>query len=187
MIAAARMPNAAGMNSPSDSPGYQALRRGRGPEQQRIYLVTTICIRRRRMFASDHVARIAAAAIADPDKWLGAQLLCWVLMPDHWHGLIQLNSEVRLESVVASMKGRAARMVNRALHRKGFVWMPGFHDRALRTEEELLPAARYIVANPKRAGLVRRVGDYPYWGAVWTDRTASGLKALPQQPSVPAP
>ncbi|MEI2433346.1 transposase [Lysobacter yananisis] len=185
MIAAARVPNAAGMNSPSDSPGYRALRRGRCSEQQRIYLVTTVCICRRRMFASDHVARVAADAIADPDKWLGAQLLCWVLMPDHWHGLIRFNSEVRLESVVASMKGRAARTVNRALNRKGFVWMPGFHDRALRTEEELLPAARYIVANPKRAGLVRRVGDYPYWDAIWTDRRASGLKALPQQPSGP--
>ena len=33
---------------------------------------------------------------------------------------------MRLESVVASMKGRAARAVNRALNRKGYVWMPGF-------------------------------------------------------------
>ncbi|MFV3290267.1 transposase, partial [Pseudomonas sp. NY11955] len=27
--------------------------------------------------------------------------------------------------------------------------------------------ARYIVANPIRAGLVSRVGDYPHWDAVW--------------------
>ncbi|SDW72634.1 REP-associated tyrosine transposase [Lysobacter enzymogenes] len=170
------------MNS-SEAPGYEALRRGRCSQAQQIYLVTTTCIRRRRIFASEHVAGIAAAAIADPDKWLGAQLLCWVLMPDHWHGLIQLGDGVRLESVVASMKGRAARSVNRALSRKGFVWMPGFHDRALRREADLLPAARYIVANPKRAGLVEKVSDYPYWDAIWTDRKASGLKALPQEPA----
>jgi len=27
--------------------------------------------------------------------------------------------------------------------------------------------ARYIVANPLRAGLVERLGDYPLWDAVW--------------------
>jgi len=27
--------------------------------------------------------------------------------------------------------------------------------------------ARYIVANPLRAGLVSRVGDYPLWDACW--------------------
>ena len=31
----------------------------------------------------------------------------------------------------------------------------------------LRDVARYIVANPLRAGLVERVGDYPYWDAVW--------------------
>ncbi|MFD0326206.1 hypothetical protein [Lysobacter gummosus] len=48
---------------------------------------------------------MAAQAIADPEKWLGARLLCWVLMPDHWHGLIELHSDIRLQSVVASLKG----------------------------------------------------------------------------------
>jgi len=27
--------------------------------------------------------------------------------------------------------------------------------------------ARYIVANPLRAGLVERIGDYPLWDATW--------------------
>jgi hypothetical protein len=27
--------------------------------------------------------------------------------------------------------------------------------------------ARYIVANPLRAGLVEHLGDYPLWDAVW--------------------
>ncbi len=42
-----------------------------------------------------------------------------------------------------------------------------FHDRAMRKEEDLKAAARYIVANPLRAGLVERCGDYPLWDAVW--------------------
>ena len=110
------------------------------PDAQRIHVVTATCIRRRRIFASDRVARVAAASIVDPDKWLGAQLLCWVLMPDHWLGLIQLGEGMRLESVVASMKGRAARAVNRELNRKGYVWMPGFHGEPLCGTRVMLPS-----------------------------------------------
>lgn len=157
------------------------------PDIRRIHLVTATCIRRRRIFASDHVARVAAASIVDPDKWLGAQLLCWVLMPDHWLGLIQLGEGIRLESVVASMKGRAARAVNRALHRKGYVWMPGFHDEALREPDDPLEAARRLVAQPRRAGLVRRTGDYPYWDAVWARRQARELEPLPYTLALPRP
>lgn len=47
------------------------------------------------------------------------------------------------------------------------VWQRGFHDRALRQEEDLIATARYVVANPLRAGLVDRIGDYPWWDAVW--------------------
>lgn len=47
------------------------------------------------------------------------------------------------------------------------VWGRGFHDRALRREENLRAVARYIVANPLRAGLVGNVLDYPYWNCVW--------------------
>ena len=42
-----------------------------------------------------------------------------------------------------------------------------FHDHALRANEDLRQAARYVIANPIRAGLVRRVGDYPFWNAIW--------------------
>ncbi|MCF5938543.1 transposase, partial [Xanthomonas perforans] len=28
-------------------------------------------------------------------------------------------------------------------------------------------AARYYIAYPRRAGLVTRAGDYPFWDAVW--------------------
>jgi putative transposase len=31
--------------------------------------------------------------------------------------------------------------------------------------------ARYVVANPLRAGLVDSIRDYPHWDAVWLDHT----------------
>jgi REP element-mobilizing transposase RayT len=53
------------------------------------------------------------------------------------------------------------------LNRCGRLWQPGYHDHALRREEDLVATARYLVANPLRAGLVQHIGDYPLWDAVW--------------------
>lgn len=47
------------------------------------------------------------------------------------------------------------------------IWQAGFHDHAVRREEDLAGIARYIVANPLRAGLVDAIGDYPLWDALW--------------------
>ena len=72
-------------------------------------------------------------------------------------------------------KGASARRFNLALGRQGSVWRDGFHERAIRSHENLRAAARYLVANPVRAGLVASVADYPFWDAFWLD----GLAASP--------
>ena len=40
-------------------------------------------------------------------------------------------------------------------------------ERALRRQDDLAAMARYIVANPLRAGLVDFLGDYPHWDCAW--------------------
>jgi REP element-mobilizing transposase RayT len=155
------------MSNARDHPGYQALRRGRWSKSGRRYLLTTVTEDRQRLFSDWKGASVAASVMSRADSWPGANLLCWVLMPDHWHGLVELDGNTQLADVVRLAKGRSARAINIALARSGAVWMPGFHDRALRREEGLVEAARYIVANPLRAGLVRRMGNYPFWDAIW--------------------
>ena len=66
-----------------------------------------------------------------------------------------------------SLKGRTSRIVNELRQTRGPVWQPGFHDHAVRSGEDVVAIARYVVANPLRAGLVRSVGDYPFWNAKW--------------------
>jgi len=113
----------------------------------------------------DLASRIAQTLIR-PENWSEAKLLCWVLMPDHWHGLVELGSE-SLSRTIGRTKASATRYRRQALGRQERLWDHGFHDHAIRTDEDLLQIARYIVANPIRAGLAGRAGDYPYWNAVW--------------------
>jgi len=68
---------------------------------------------------------------------------------------------------VARMKSASGVQANRVMGRSGPVWEPAFHDRALRREDDMRSVARYIVANPLRAGLVDRIGDYPFWDCIW--------------------
>ncbi len=87
-------------------------------------------------------------------------------MPDHLHWLIELR-QGSLSNLMQRFKSRSARALNQAQGHSGSLWQKGFHDRALRREENVLSIARYIVANPLRAGLVKSVRQYPHWDAVW--------------------
>ena len=87
-------------------------------------------------------------------------------MPDHLHWLLVL-CESDLPTVMRHVKSLSARSVNAYLARSGPVWQEGYHDHAIRAGEDLREVARYVIANPVRAGLVPRVGDYPLWDAVW--------------------
>jgi len=78
-----------------------------------------------------------------------------------------LRDNASLSGVVHSAKSYSAHRINEVLGRNGSIWQAGFHDHAIRKEETLIDVARYIVANPVRAGLCDRIGEYPHWDCVW--------------------
>jgi putative transposase len=166
-------------------PGYCALRRGRASLDGQIYLVTFTTFDRRRWFLDHDAARVACRSLTDARLWERSALLAWVLMPDHWHGIVALGGGESLERLLNRLKSNVARRVRLEGVGIGRVWADGFHDHALREQDDLVALARYVVLNPVRAGLVRRVFDYSYWDAVWLDGKASGLTALPRAASFP--
>lgn len=95
------------------------------------------------------------------------QSLAWVVMPDHFHWLFQLAEGGDLGELIGKFKGSSSRKINRHLALSGSLWQPAFFDHALRTDEDVARVARYIVANPLRAGIVDTLGDYPHWDAAW--------------------
>ena len=130
---------------------HQQLRKGRVSRLDQIYLVTFCTHARKPIFRDHNVAAHAVFALLEPKHWTDARLLTWVLMPDHWHGLIQLTSDITLSQVVGRLKGASARTLGLRHPHMRPVWQDGFHDHAVRAEEDLLAAAQYIVNNPVRA------------------------------------
>ena len=110
---------------------------------------------------------MAARSFENTKLLADASLMCWVLMPDHVHWLIQLGDNYDLGTIISRLKSGSSRAVNRSLHRKGAVWEAAYYDRCVRKEEDIRVIARYVVANPLRAGLVKHIGQYPFWNAAW--------------------
>lgn len=147
--------------------GYRALRKGRVSCPGMAYLLTSVTRNRRPVFSEFPVACAAARCFNDRLLLRDSCMLAWVLMPDHAHWLIQLGESDDLSSLVNRLKSASSRMAGKICSAGGRLWMPGFHDSGIRSEKALMAAARYIVANPLRAGLVNRVGDYPFWDVMW--------------------
>lgn len=137
------------------------LRKGRVSLRYQAYLVTIATRHREPFFENHNPARLVARSIQELQKLGACHNWCYVIMPDHIHWMFSLGGTSSLSQTVRMLKGKTSRISGISL------WQKGFHDHALRHEPDLLPTARYVIANPLRAGLVGRVGDYPYWDAAW--------------------
>lgn len=155
------------MNPPDLSPGQCALRKGRISLAQHYYLVTTVCECRIAHFADATRAAAASSVLREERIWRDSMPQCWVLMPDHLHILLKLGSTESLSRLMNRMKSVTARAAIGGDRRRGRIWMRGFHDRAMRSEEDLQTAARYVLENPIRAGLTETLEAYPFWGCAW--------------------
>ncbi|WP_150803389.1 REP-associated tyrosine transposase [Pseudomonas fluorescens] len=142
------------------------LRTGRVSEVGGIYLVTVVVHQRQPVFTDWRLGRrvVEQFRLAQEDDW--ANSLAWVVMPDHFHWLLQLR-ERTLAELMCRVKSRSSLTVKQTMGRRGRLWQKGYHDRAARQDEDVKNLARYVVCNPLRAGLVKPVHDYPLWDACW--------------------
>jgi REP element-mobilizing transposase RayT len=112
------------------------------------------------LFLQSENARIVLNAI----HWLKRQhrflVDAAVLMPDHLH-LVGALGEATLPEVMHSLKSYTANKLSRA----GIitpVWQEGYHDQGLRDNGDYRARLQYLLYNPVRAGLARRVREYPH-------------------------
>ena len=148
-------------------PHARALRIGRYSEPNRIYVVTAVTRNRAPLFIDLVLGRIVVNALRKEHLADRATTLAYVVMPDHFHWLLQLGSKATLSHVVRAVKGSTARSINLAVGGLERIWQPGFHDHAVRREEDLAGLACYIVANPLRAGLAEDIRMYSLWDSLW--------------------
>lgn len=147
--------------------GHRALRKGRRSLPGYSYLVTFTTFQRIAFFEDPIHAASLCRSLHRLEVWNYNLLSAWVLMPDHLHLLLTLRPRQSLSPVVQKTKANTSRALRSQLPGTTRVWAPAFHDRLIGRNETMKNIARYIVLNPVRAGLADRVGNYPYWNALW--------------------
>ena len=134
-----------------------------------IYHVINRGNNRARVFRkkADFAAFLAALAelkVRKPFKLYG-----YCLLGNHFHLLIRPVG-ASISRIMQSLLVSHAQRYHKHYRSGGHVWQGRFKSPVIQSDEHALTVLRYIEANPLRARIVRRAGDYP-----WSSYPAHGL------------
>lgn len=91
----------------------------------------------------------------------GWMLIAVVLMPNHYHLIVDVQRE-SLSGGMQALNYGYARCFNRRYGLRGHAFGARFDAPRVDTDAYLLAAYRYVVLNPVRAGLSERPEDWPF-------------------------
>ncbi len=131
------------------------------PQETRTYLVTVVTAQRRSLFQVTATAKLLERTMLDYRDQGRFLLHAFVIMPDHLHVLITPAPDVSLEKAMQFIKGG----FSFRLKSKLAVWMRGFNESQISTEEKFINCVRYIEQNPVRRGLVSTPEAYRFSSA----------------------
>jgi putative transposase len=105
--------------------------------------------------------------LLDAMRKIKGEIVGWVILPNHYHLLIQLETLELVSQALKSLHGSTSRIWNQADGTTGSrrVWYR-FSDRMIRSEAHLYKAMNYLHYNPVKHGCVTDVYEWP-WSSVW--------------------
>lgn len=126
------------------------------------YYVTSVTRNREPLLKDEKAALFLIHTLAYHKFIYDYMLYGFVVMPDHFHAVIQPQGSYTISQIMHHIKGTFARKYNAFSGHKGHVWQKGYYDRIIRGPQHLRKTIDYTHANPVRAGLAKSVEDYPY-------------------------
>ncbi|MFQ5639783.1 MAG: transposase [bacterium] len=90
------------------------------------------------------------------------ELLCYCLMPNHFHLVLKEIIENGISSVMLSLQTSYAKAINKRYNRVGHLFQGPFKHIHIDRNEYLLHLSRYIHFNPAEAGLVSKPEDWEF-------------------------
>jgi REP element-mobilizing transposase RayT len=95
------------------------------------------------------------------------ELHSYCIMPNHLHLLIrplpgQGVGFHKVSTTVQRLKSYTAKMINQKYERQGKIWHRDYFDRFIRNPDDYRNVVNYILANPVKAGLVKKAEDWKY-------------------------
>ncbi len=139
------------------------------------YFFTVVSYGRRHILTLDHGREFLRKAIGEVRSGLPFQLIATVLLPDHWHLVMQLppgdsRYSLRLKQIKDSFTrdwlkgGYPEAKVTASQKRRGErgIWQPRFWEHCIVDEDDLVSCVDYTHWNPRKHEWVRRVRDWEW-------------------------
>ena len=137
----------------------------RHPQLPRCFFVTSSTWEGRALFQSEQMAKLFVEVLFHYRNEHHYLLHEFVVLPDHFHLLITLDSAVTVERAIQLVKGGYSFRAGKELGFKGEVWQRGFTDHRIRDGHDFETHRKYIHENPVKKGLARSPEKYPYGSA----------------------
>ena len=116
------------------------------------------------------------------------ELICWCIMPNHVHTLIAPVEGMSLSEIMYDWKSYTTHAINKALNRKGKLWMMEYFDRFIRDNDHFQKVVNYIHNNPVKAGLVADPTDWRWSSAgSYLGSQVGSQVSVPASTTAPAP
>jgi len=116
-------------------------------------------------FSGPKVAASLTSMIKEVSLEKGNRIHAYCVMHDHVHILVDASDKCGVIDFIKVVKGRFSASSRKAYpHTRLF--QRSFYDHILRKDEDVMAVARYVIANPVRAGIVDEVGKYPFAGSL---------------------
>jgi len=114
-------------------------------------------------------------------KGIQAEAIAWVVLPNHYHLLVDTDSLDSISAVLKHLHGATSRKWNieDGLTEKRRVWYK-FYDRKIRNEQQLHQAFNYIHYNPLKHGYTDDVYTW-YWSSCKLYEESNGRDWLREQ------
>lgn len=89
------------------------------------------------------------------------KIICFSLMPNHFHFLLSQEKEGGISKFVAQFQNSFTRYLNTKHKRKGHLFEGQFKAVRVETDEQLVHLSRYIHLNPYSSFVVKHLNDLP--------------------------
>ncbi len=149
-----------------------------------VYHVTAQAAWGLSLFEDDDDRRTFLWLLGEATSRFDVGCLAYCLMTTHVHLLLE-GSTTTLGSAMQRLNGRYAQRFNTRHNRVGHVFGQRYSAYVLRDERHLREARQYIAANPVKAGLCEREGDWP-WTWIDTESSTTGRRAAVPVPAARA-
>jgi REP element-mobilizing transposase RayT len=136
-----------------------------------LHFVTGAFLNRLQVFTEPACCKIFLEELGDLNQRWPSKLIAYVLMPDHFHLIINPR-DGRVREFIGELKSLSAKSIIKMSRQFQFptdadghqVWQESFKDMPLWSRWIIWQKINYIHANPMKAGLVKSTPDY-YWSS----------------------